>query len=146
MNLRQLWLFPGRAPEGCVALSAFTGGAVHPERVDRAEGDILADVLEDLKPLLKITGKPLLSRVVKWRPAIPQYEVGHGVFKAAAAESEALNPGFFVSGNLLNGVSVGNCIENAATLADRVSAYLQKGESTPDPRCLGDDGKGRWSR
>jgi oxygen-dependent protoporphyrinogen oxidase len=117
-------LFPGRAPEGHVALSAFVGGAVHPERAAEPEDRVIANVLADLRPLLGLKGDPVLTRVEAWRPAIPQYVVGHGVLKEAAARMESANPGLFVSGNLLYGVSVGNCIQNATGAAERVAAFL----------------------
>ena len=59
-----------------------------------------------------------------WRPAIPQYVVGHGANKEAAAVLEAADPGVFISGNLLYGVSVGDCIKNATAVAGRVGAFL----------------------
>jgi protoporphyrinogen/coproporphyrinogen III oxidase len=117
-------LFPGRAPEGHVALSAFVGGAMHGDRVAAPEPEILRRTVEDLGPLLGLTGEPVLSRIVAWRPAIPQYVVGHGDNKEDAARFETANPGVFVSGNLLYGVSVGDCIKNATTLAARAEGFL----------------------
>jgi oxygen-dependent protoporphyrinogen oxidase len=117
-------LFPDRAPEGHVALAAFVGGAVHPERVAEPEDRVVDKVLADLTPLLGLRGDPVLTRVEAWRPAIPQYVVGHGALKEAAARMENANPGLFVSGNLLYGVSVGNCIQNATAVADKAAAFL----------------------
>jgi len=118
-------LFPGRAPEGHVALSVFLGGAVHPERASEEESTLLKKVLKDVDDLLGLKGSPVLTRVERWRPAIPQYNLGHGAFKEAAKILEAANPGLFLSGNLLYGVSVGNCIANAKAVADRVGAFLR---------------------
>jgi len=117
-------LFPGRAPEDHVALTCFVGGAVHPERAAAPETEILEKTLADLKPLLGLTGDPVVSRVERWRPAIPQYNVGHGRHKEAAAALEAAHPGLFVSGNLLHGVSLGNCVQNATAVAARVADGL----------------------
>ncbi|MEW5765430.1 MAG: protoporphyrinogen oxidase [Acidobacteriota bacterium] len=117
-------LFPGRAPEGHVALSVFVGGAVHPDRAAIPEPDLVRQVLYDLKPLLDLRGEPVLSRVESWRPAIPQYNLGHGAFQRAAEALEAAHPGLFTSGNLLHGVSVGNCIQNATAVAERVQDFL----------------------
>ena len=117
-------LFPGRAPAGHVALSAFVGGAMHGDRVAADEETILARTVDDLTPLLGLGGKPVLSRIVAWRPAIPQYVVGHGVNKEAACTFESANPGVFISGNLLYGVSVGDCIKNATAVAARVGEFL----------------------
>ncbi len=122
-------LFPGRAPKGHVALSAFVGGAMHGDRVAAPESEILHRTVEDLRPLLGITGEPVLSRIVAWRPAIPQYVVGHGAHKEAAAAFESVNPGVFISGNLLYGVSVGDCIKNATAVSERVGEFVGKMES-----------------
>ncbi|MGC8762496.1 MAG: protoporphyrinogen oxidase [Acidobacteriota bacterium] len=120
-------LFPGRAPGGHVALSAFAGGAVHPERASLGEEELVRETLRDLAPLLGLRGSPVLSRVARWRPAIPQYNLGHGDFLRAARQLEEAHPGLFVSGNLLYGVSVGNCIQNAFTVAERVETFLRRG-------------------
>lgn len=118
-------LFPGRAPEDHVALTAFAGGAVHPERASLEEEGLILETLKDLSPLLGLKGSPVLSRVARWRPAIPQYNLGHGDLLRAAGEAETACPGLFVGGNLLQGVSVGNCIQNAFTVAKRVEAFLR---------------------
>ncbi len=120
-------LFPDRAPADHVALSAFVGGACHPDRVTASEDEVLAATLRDLTPLLGLRGDPALSRVERWRPAIPQYNVGHGARKLAAEQLEGRQPGLFLSGNLLYGVSVADCIRNAWTLAERVDAFLGGG-------------------
>lgn len=117
-------LFPGRAPEGHVALAAFVGGAVHPERAAGREEEIVGRVVADLTPLLGLKGAPVLTKVESWRPAIPQYVVGHGALKEAAAKTEEAHPGLFLSGNLLYGVSVGNCIQNATAVAERAAQFL----------------------
>ena len=105
------------------------GGAMHGDRAADSEEAILARTLEDLAPLIGISGAPAVSRVVAWRPAIPQYVVGHGASKDAAAAFESANPGIFISGNLLYGVSVGDCIKNATAAAGRVEEYLGKVKS-----------------
>ena len=118
-------LFAGRAPDGHVALAAFVGGAMHPERVSAEPDEIQSAVCADLGGLLGISGEPVISRVERWRPAIPQYVVGHGALKEAAQSFEAANPGVFLSGNILHGVSVADCIRNATNLAKRVAGFLE---------------------
>lgn len=119
-------LFPGRAPEGHVALSIFVGGALHPERAAEPEETMLRSVLDDLDRLLGLKGAPVLTQMERWQPAIPQYNLGHGAYKAAARALEEAHPGLFLSGNLLHGVSVGNCIQNATGLAGRVDEFLRR--------------------
>lgn len=120
-------LFPDRAPAGHVALSAFVGGAMHPERVEGPEDEILRATLSDIGPLLDIRGDPVVSRVEVWKPAIPQYVVGHGSLVEACERFESDHPGVFISGNLLRGVSVADGIRRATEVAQRVADHLESG-------------------
>ncbi|MBN1441802.1 MAG: protoporphyrinogen oxidase, partial [Planctomycetes bacterium] len=118
-------LFPGRAPEGHAALTAFVGGAIHPERVEPDAGRIIEKTLADLTPLLGLQGDPTLARAEVWKPAIPQYVVGHGRHKEAARRLEEEHPGLFIAGNVLYGISVGDCIRSATAVARRVAEFLR---------------------
>lgn len=117
-------LFPGRAPEGFAALTIYLGGAMHPERVEDEDTVVLEKTLNDLQTFIGYKGEPVIARVERWRPAIPQYNMGHGLFKESAAGVETANPGVFISGNLLNGVSVGYCIQNGWDVGRRAAEYL----------------------
>ncbi|HEV2844016.1 MAG TPA: protoporphyrinogen oxidase, partial [Thermoanaerobaculia bacterium] len=70
--------FPGRAPEGHVALAAFLGGRTDPEIVAQDETRIAETVVSELSGPLGLRGKPAFLNVRRWPRAIPQYEVGHG--------------------------------------------------------------------
>lgn len=122
-------LFPQRAPSGHVALTAFAGGTVHPERAFLDEERMVAETMTDLSTLLGIEAEPGIVRVTAWEKAIPQYLLGHGSYKTARSRFEEENPGIFVSGNLLDGVSVGNCIRNAFAAAERVACFIEKDNS-----------------
>ena len=113
-------LFPGRAPEGRVLLTAFLGGARHPEVLKMSEPEIMKTTLDFLRPLLGLKGKPEMTLVRLWPEAIPQYNLGHERFILWAQEMEKKFPGLHFSGNLLNGVSVADCISNACKLAERL--------------------------
>lgn len=108
-------IFPGRAPEGHVLLTAFAGGRTDPEIVSWDEDRLAREILDALRPVLGITGPPVLARVRKWARAIPQYELGHGRFVEQAKEIERALPGLSIGGNFLYGISVSDCIRNAAT-------------------------------
>jgi protoporphyrinogen/coproporphyrinogen III oxidase len=122
-------LFPERAPSGYVALTAFVGGAIHPERALMNEDKIVSETLSDISPLLGIDAGPTLVRVTVWEKAIPQYLLGHKAYKSAGEQFEEEHKGIFISGNLLNGVSVGNCIQNATNTAHDVADFIQKDKS-----------------
>jgi oxygen-dependent protoporphyrinogen oxidase len=113
-------LFEGRAPEGCVALTVLVGGATQPEILQMDEAALLAMVLRDLRKALGALPDPIFRHVTRWPRAIPQYNLGHGRFVEAARLLEEAFPGIHVGGNLLEGVSLADCIRNARSLADSI--------------------------
>lgn len=110
-------LFPGRAPEGHVALSAFAGGALRPDLAGISSDAIREHVLLEVEALLGTKGEPAFCHVERWPGAIPQFERGHGEFLDRVARIEAAWPGLRFAGNWLHGVSVGDCVRHAASVA-----------------------------
>jgi protoporphyrinogen/coproporphyrinogen III oxidase len=115
-------LFPGRAPAGHVALSAFAGGRTDPEITAWDDERLLAAVLADLRRALGVRGEPVISRVERWPRAIPQYELGHGRFADLVRDLEAGLPGLHVAGSFLGGVAVPDCVERGLGAARRILA------------------------
>lgn len=113
-------LFPGRAPAGHVALSAFVGGRTDPEITSWDDERLLAAVLADLRRALGVRGAPVISRIERWPRAIPQYELGHGRFADLVRDLEARLPGLHVAGNFLGGVAVPDCVERGLGVARRI--------------------------
>lgn len=115
-------LFPGRAPEGHVAIAAFAGGRSDPRTVELDDDALHRRFLEDLDRALGLGGEPVFRHLRRWPRAIPQYEVGHGRFVDAVREIEEALPGLYVGSSFLGGVSVPDCIERATGLAERILA------------------------
>jgi oxygen-dependent protoporphyrinogen oxidase len=114
-------LFPGRAPEGHVLLTAFIGGAKNPAVKDADDAELIHRVVEDLRPLLGITGRPGFVRVSKWMRAIPQYEIGHlGRLSRIDTRLAAL-PGLHLRANWRDGISVADCVKNGLALAKHIA-------------------------
>jgi len=114
-------LFPGRAPDGHVALVAFVGGRTNPEITEWEDEAIEATVRGELGRVLGLTGAPVFRHVRRWPRAIPQYEIGHARFVARAEEIERDLPGLRIGGNFLRGISVPDCIRNATALAAEIA-------------------------
>jgi oxygen-dependent protoporphyrinogen oxidase len=106
-------LFPGRAPDGCVQLMIFAGGAVHPEIATLPEAELVPLVLRDLGDLLGVSGKPVFQRHTFWPRAIPQYNVGHGLFLEALEQVESAFPGLHLRGNFRGGVGINDVLAQA---------------------------------
>ncbi|HWM89795.1 MAG TPA: protoporphyrinogen oxidase [Thermoanaerobaculia bacterium] len=113
-------IFPGRAPEGHVVLTAFAGGRTDPEVAAWDDERLMSEVLGDLRQTLGVRGELVISTIRRWPRAIPQYELGHGRFLDLAREIESSLPGLHIGGNFLYGVSVPDCIRNATALAEEL--------------------------
>jgi oxygen-dependent protoporphyrinogen oxidase len=114
-------LFPGRAPEGRVLLTAFIGGAQNEGIALLEDAALIKRVLADLRPLLGVRGEPLLARTTRWPRAIPQYELGHLERLAYIDARLARLPGLHLRANWRDGISVSDCVENARALALRLA-------------------------
>ncbi|HEX4956026.1 MAG TPA: protoporphyrinogen oxidase [Thermoanaerobaculia bacterium] len=115
-------LFPGRVATGCVGLTAFAGGRTDPELVGLGDDELHHLALGDLGRTLGVSGPPVYRHLARWPRAIPQYELGHGRFAELADRLEARLPGLYLRGNFLGGISLPDCIANAATLARKILA------------------------
>jgi oxygen-dependent protoporphyrinogen oxidase len=111
-------LFPGRAPDGKVSLMCFIGGVQQPENGELPTNQLIEQTVRDLTPLLDLKGDPGFHFHTFWPLAIPQYNVGHGVFLQALEDLESRHPGLHLHGNFRGGPGLNDCIENALAFAD----------------------------
>jgi protoporphyrinogen/coproporphyrinogen III oxidase len=114
-------LFPGRAPDGHVALTVMIGGARQPELARLATGQLLAAVERDLRELLGVRGEPVFQRHTFWPRAIPQYNLGYEVPLEAMAAAERAHRGLLIGGQARDGISVPACIAAGERLAAQAS-------------------------
>jgi len=118
-------LFPGRAPRDMVALTTFVGGMRQPDLARLDADAAVALVREELGRRIGLSGEPACARVRAWPRAIPQYTLGHGELVSALGRCESRRPGLFFSANFSGGVSVGDCVENAARVARAAAQRLR---------------------
>ncbi|MEK6650606.1 MAG: protoporphyrinogen oxidase [Bacteroidota bacterium] len=127
--LGTLWsstLFPGRAPEGHVALTTFVGGSRQPLLAGLPDDQLLDAVIGDLSAVLGISADPVYRRIIRWDRAIPQYGLGHLSIVDRVRAVEGRLPGLFVSGNFIGGISVGDCVMQSERTADRVEQIMNQ--------------------
>lgn len=110
-------LFPNRAPEGKVSLMCFIGGVQQPENGELPTAKLVEETVRDLTPLLDLKGDPEFHSHAFWPLAIPQYNVGHGVFLKGLEDLEKRYPGLHLRGNFRGGPGLNDCIDNALQLA-----------------------------
>ncbi|MFL5401446.1 MAG: protoporphyrinogen oxidase [Gemmatimonadales bacterium] len=117
-------IFPDRAPDGHVLLTAFVGGSRDPDFVQADPQTITARVLDDLRVLLGTQGEPVFRAVQIWPKAIPQYVLGYGRFKDITEEIERRNPGLVLAGTYRDGVSLAEAIGSGERAAARAAEWL----------------------
>jgi len=113
-------LFPGRAPEGHVALTVFAGGMRQPEHARLSTEQLLQRVDRDLRELVGVRGKPVFVRHTFWPRAIPQYQIGYERHFETMASLENRHPGLFIGGQCRDGISLPDCCKSGEKLAHRV--------------------------
>jgi oxygen-dependent protoporphyrinogen oxidase len=117
--------FAGRAPEGCVLLRVFLGGACHPDLHGLDDEQVRRLVQAQLGDLLGARGDPLLFRVARWDHAMPQYHVGHCDL-VQRIEAQADRAGLVLAGNAYHGVGIPHCVASGETAAARIVERLAR--------------------
>ena len=128
-TLGTIWnssLFPGRAPEGMVAMTSFVGGATDPRTVAQDPGYIANEVRDEIGRVLQITGAPIERQVWRHAKALPQYNLGHSQRVEAIREGLRGLGGVFLAGNYLDGPSFGSCVAQGNRTADAAREFLAK--------------------
>ena len=131
-------LFPNRAPDaGHVTLTTYMGGSRQPEIASREEEEQVELAVSSLRKLVGLRGEPLFRHRILWSRAIPQYETGFGRFLELMDQAEREHPGFYLAGNYRTGISVGDTINAAFDLADRIAGKPgENPDGNPDPKPL----------
>ena len=112
-------LFPGRAPAGCVGLTILAGGSLHPEAARRPVDELAAAIRAELAGLLGVKGEPVFMRHSFRADTLPQYNVGHERHRETINACERANPGLLVGGQVVDGITVSECVAAGCALADR---------------------------
>jgi oxygen-dependent protoporphyrinogen oxidase len=118
-------IFENRAPSGHVALTTFVGGARQPELADYGDADLIDLVVKEIHSIMQGEGRPMFSKIVRWKKAIPQYNLGYHEILHAVEKFQSSEPGFFLCSNYRGGIAVGDCLMSAEKVASRVNEYLQ---------------------
>ncbi len=108
---------PGCAPAGVVLLRTLLGGARRPQMVDWPDEELLAELREGVGPLLGLAGEPLLARVVRWRAALPRYDLRQPQRQAALDALLKERPGLHLIGNWRRGIACNALVAAGRALA-----------------------------
>lgn len=113
-------LFPGRAPEGHVAVTVLVGGTRNPDLAWLPTEALMAAVEPDLRGLIGVRAAAVFRRHTFWPRAIPQYTIGYETHLETFARVERAHPGIWIGGQARDGISLPACISAGENLAHRV--------------------------
>jgi oxygen-dependent protoporphyrinogen oxidase len=120
--------FPHRAPEGKGILRCFLGGARDEAVLGLTDDEMLDTVQRDLLDILKLSARPMFSRIFRWREAMAQYEPGHIARVQKIEKRVAEIPGLALAGNAYHGIGVPDCIRSGMEAAQAVAELTTESE------------------
>ena len=129
--------FSGRAPENHVLIRVFMGGAMQADLLDKPDEELTRIAREELGELIGLTGDPLVTRVVRWNDAMPQYHVGHGDRVRIIDEEIDSIPSLSFISNALHGVGIAPVIKQANQVALEVISSLKESGNSSDGERVG---------
>lgn len=123
-------IFPQQNREpNLTRLTLMMGGSHHPEIEELSDQEIIEYALKNLRQHLGIRLEPQMIQVKKAQNAIPQYQVGYGMWKQEVQEKFfEFFPRLILSGTAWNGVSINDCIAQARKLATKFGQFLECGD------------------
>lgn len=119
-------LFPERCPQDEALFTLFIGGARKPNLFDMNQELVNNTALKEFKEIMGIEGVPTFVDEQCWEKAIPQYNVGYSEIKTTLRAFEREHQGIFLSGNLLGGISLSDCIKNSKTTYEIIKDYIEQ--------------------
>jgi oxygen-dependent protoporphyrinogen oxidase len=126
--LGALWssiIFSERTDESKAAFTLFVGGSRNPDFVKEDRNSLLFKVRKEFEALMGITSDPIFTSERFWEKAIPQYNLGYVEHERFFDDFEKRNPRILISGNFRGGISVGDCVKNAALVCDKINEQLK---------------------
>lgn len=117
--------WPTTTPDGKVLLRAFVGRVGDEAIVDLPDSEIEKIVLNDLRKILKIDGKPDFTVITRWKDDRPQYRVGHKERIAKAKEElKRKFPHVLLAGASYEGVGLPDCVDQGKAAVREVLEEL----------------------
>jgi Fe2+ transport system protein FeoA len=127
-----------RAPAGWLLARAFIGEGR--ASASWSDDELIAASTRDFAVTLGLRGTPVLTRVARYRHAMPHYTVGHLDRVAAASVALAETPQVVLAGGAYRGVGLPDCIAQGRAAAARLAQRLggTADPNGPEPPAGGD--------
>jgi len=117
-------LFPNRAPAGHLTLTSYVGGERQPELASLTPDELISITCDDLRVLVGVKARPVFQHTALYPKAIPQYNLGYGLYRELMDTIENQAAGFFLAGHYREGISLGDSIVSGCNVVERVEKFL----------------------
>lgn len=114
-------LFPGRAPDGHVAINVMVGGVRAAEIASMPDAQLKVAVFDELRRLLGVDGKPSFCHIHRSNKAIPQLQTDYGIVARQIADCENQHPGLHLAGSYRNGIALPDRILEGMALTEKIN-------------------------
>jgi oxygen-dependent protoporphyrinogen oxidase len=120
--------FAHRAPEDCILLRVFIGGALAEDLAEQDETSLIALALDELRTIMGISATPVLAKSYRWPKANPQYDLDHALRVEDIERTLADSPGLHLAGAAYHGAGIPDCIMSGMQAArsivtERINAH-----------------------
>ena len=122
-------LFPERAPRDKVLITSFVRSEA--TEIGAIDDTFARGIEAENAAILGIAGAPAARRVWRQSRALPQYNVGHSKRVEAIQQILPAVPRLHLAGNYLRGRSIGDCVELALQVAEKVHSQLAERDIQP---------------
>lgn len=116
-----LWnssIFNGRISNDKVLFTSFVGGSQYTEHAQLPEKEVCQKTTKELQKIYSIKSEPIQQYTTFYQRSIPQY---NQTTKLILQERITLEQqSIYLVGNLMDGISIPDCIENAKNLANKL--------------------------
>lgn len=118
--------FEGRAPKGGALLSVFMGGTKRPDIAAMDDDQILTLLNKDLPRMMSDRSlSPDLTRICRYRYAIPQYTETTGHRYETIAQIQQKYPGLILAGNIRDGIGMADRVKQGRSIAEELIGKIQ---------------------
>lgn len=116
--------FLGRAPDDSVLIRCFVGGSKNMELVDVSDAEMVKMVRAELKDIMGIDAKPVITRVFKWKNSMPQYTIGHDERIASMEEKLSTYHGLYLAGSAYHGIGIADSVRFSEVVAKKALHHI----------------------
>jgi oxygen-dependent protoporphyrinogen oxidase len=120
--------FAHRAPDDCVLLRVFIGGALAEDLAEQDDTSLIALALDELRTIMGISATPVLAKSYRWPKANPQYELGHALRVEEIERTLANSRGMHLAGAAYHGAGIPDCIMSGMQAARLIAAERVKAQ------------------